>query len=88
MALSGLFAELYEEPEIESIVTWLAVSLLFTGLSTVQEAMLKRRLNFRALALRNLLGDPIGGVVGVGMALAGYGFWSLVAQQLVASLQG
>jgi PST family polysaccharide transporter len=86
VALSGLFAELYEEPEIESIVTWLAVSLLFTGLSTVQEAMLKRRLNFRALALRNLLGDPIGGVVGVGMALAGYGFWSLVAQQLVASV--
>jgi PST family polysaccharide transporter len=42
-------------------------------------------LAFRSLALRSLIAVAVGGVVGIGMALGGYGVWSLVARELVVA---
>ena len=85
VGLAGWFAEIYEQQDIEAIMLWLSIGLLFTALSPVQESILRRRLNFRSLALRTMVGEPVGGAVGITMAVMGFGFWSLVARELVAS---
>jgi PST family polysaccharide transporter len=52
------------------------------SLTAVPVAILRREMRFRVLAIRAALGAAVGGVVGIGMALAGYGVWSLVGQRL------
>ncbi|WP_028312034.1 lipopolysaccharide biosynthesis protein [Derxia gummosa] len=52
-------------------------------LAKVPEAMLRRRLDFQAVALRSMLTMFIGGAVGVALAWAGWGGWALVIKTLV-----
>ncbi len=47
-----------------------------------------RHFQFRALAMRGLLGALAGGLTGIGAALLGWGVWALVLQQVVTSLGG
>ena len=44
---------------------------------------LSRNLDFRALSIRSNIAVIISGVIGIGMALAGFRVWALVAQQIV-----
>jgi PST family polysaccharide transporter len=60
--------------------------VLLQGLAVVPEAVLRRQLQFRSVAIRTLLAAAISGIVGIGLALAGAGIWALVAQQLVTSV--
>lgn len=52
------------------------------ALASIQVAILRREMDFRRLAVRKLASIAAGGVVGIGMALNGYGAWALVGQQL------
>jgi O-antigen/teichoic acid export membrane protein len=75
-------AAVFGEPDLQPILQVLSLAFLITALQSVQLALLKRELAFRSLALRSLLAVSGGGVVGVFMALEGYGAWALVGQQL------
>ena len=81
-----LLASAFSEPTLAPVVRWLSLGFVLNGLSGVQDALLRRDFAYKALAFRHLLGLVMGGVVGVTMALLGYGVWSLVAQQLVTTL--
>lgn len=85
MASADLVADFFKQP-LAPIIRWLSLSFLVTALSSVQEAILKRNLEFKPLAIRELLATVIGGLVGVIMAFTGFGVWSLVGQQLVYGL--
>ncbi len=85
---SGIIAGLFNQPQLAPIVKWLSISFIFSGLSSVQQAILRRKLAFKSLALRTLLASVIGGAVGIVMAVLGFGVWSLVAKLLVANLVG
>jgi O-antigen/teichoic acid export membrane protein len=73
----------FHQPQLAPILLGFSVLLPMMALSQIQQVLLERQLNFKAIALRQLAGTWAGGVVGVGMALTGWGVWSLVAQQLV-----
>jgi PST family polysaccharide transporter len=88
LVAAGLVAVLFHEPRLIPIIRWLSLSFIFVGLSSTQQAILRRRLAFKELALRSLGAAVSSGIVGVGLALMGYGVWSLVAQSLVSSLIG
>lgn len=75
-------ANLYGEPDLAPVVGWLALSFPLHGLNVVQDALLRRRMEFRILAMRSIVAAVVGGLVGIGMALSGFGVWSLVGQQL------
>ena len=80
---AGPVAALFREPALEPVVRVLSLAFLLSALNAVQTALLKRHMAFRALTIRTLSANSVGGVVGVAMAFAGFGVWSLVAQQLV-----
>lgn len=82
---SGPIAAFYGEPELAPVLKWLSINFLFSAFSSTQIAILQRRLAFKNLAARSLAATLVGGVVGVVMAFAGYGVWSLVAQNLANS---
>ncbi|VEP13840.1 putative polysaccharide transport protein [Hyella patelloides LEGE 07179] len=86
IAAAGLVANFFKQPELTPIIRWLSLSFLFIALSSVQEAIFRRRLEFKPLAMRELAAVSAGGIVGVTMAFMGFGVWSLVGQQLVNGL--
>ena len=56
------------------------------GLGVVHQAMLQRSLQFRGLAVVDLVSAFVSAVAGIGFAMAGAGVWSLVYQALVLAL--
>jgi PST family polysaccharide transporter len=86
IAVSGLVATFFQEPRLASVLSWLSISFIFGGLSSTQMAILQRQLAFKSLAVRSMTAKAVGGIVGVSLAFAGFGVWSLVAQKLVAGL--
>ncbi len=81
-------ASFFQQPDLTPIVRWLSLSFVILAFVKVQEAVLKRELNFKPLAVRSLMATAIGGIVGVTMALNGFGVWSLVGQQLTSAVIG
>lgn len=79
------WAVVFSEPRLAEILPWLSLSLIFVSLTTVQEAILRRELNFKVYAIRTLSGKITGGIVGVALALTDFGIWSLVARNLVTA---
>lgn len=76
-------ADLFDSPSLRAILPVLAVSMVFTGLSSVPAALLQREMRFRDLAVRQVVATLLSVVVAVALAFAGAGVWALVAQTLV-----
>lgn len=79
-------AALNRTPDLTDVLRVLAPLVLIEASSAIPSAVLRRRMRFRALAIRGLVAIVAGGAVGVGMALSGYGVWALVGQQYAASV--
>jgi O-antigen/teichoic acid export membrane protein len=85
---AGPFADLYGESQLAPVLRWYSLAPLFTSMSVVQTALARRALRYQVLAVRQTAGALVGGLVGVGMALAGMGVFALVGQGLVTQAMG
>src|SRR5690606_34191378 len=83
---ADLLALWLDEPDIATLLPWLSLVLLFNGVGMVPIALFRRELRFRTLAACNISGKFAGAVCGIAMAVAGFGAWSLVGQQLLAAI--
>jgi O-antigen/teichoic acid export membrane protein len=88
IAAARPIAALFHEPQLVGVVSWLSLSLLIDAFSTTQKGILRREIAFKSLTTRSLASALVGGIVGVTMAIYGFGVWSLVVQTLVQSLVG
>ncbi len=64
------------------IVAALSATFVIEASSSIHEARLQREFGYRALANRLLVGTVAGGIVGVAMALSGFGIWALVGNRI------
>jgi O-antigen/teichoic acid export membrane protein len=80
---AGGLANLFALPALAPILRALTPLLVLTSLQAIPAALFKRDLDFRALAAASMGGTLLGGAAGVGLAFAGFGLWSLVANLLV-----
>ncbi|MEM7757848.1 MAG: lipopolysaccharide biosynthesis protein [Cyanobacteria bacterium P01_A01_bin.40] len=85
---ANLIAIAFEQPSLTPVLQWFSLLFLISSLNVVQLAILKRKLAFKKIALRALLGIFISGIVGISLALSGLGVWSLVGQQLTFEIAG
>jgi O-antigen/teichoic acid export membrane protein len=81
--LAPWVARFYSQPILESITRWMSLLLVISSFGTIQHRILMKRLDFRSLFRVSAIATPISGFLGVGLAYAGFGVWSLVVQQLV-----
>jgi PST family polysaccharide transporter len=97
VAVGGLFAllavgvapaiaALYHEPRLFAITAVLAAGFLFNAAGVQHGALLQRQMRFTALAVINTLALLTGSAVGIGAALAGFGYWALVAMTVTSPL--
>lgn len=82
-ATAGWYAAVAREPDLQPVVRWLSFAFILSGLSSVQDAILRREMRFQALAMRSVVGRTLAGVVAIVAALRGLGIWSLVLLILV-----
>jgi O-antigen/teichoic acid export membrane protein len=85
---AGTVADLFGQPALQHLIPVGSLIILIGSLSSIQQALLRRSLDFRALAVRTLSSILIAGAVGLGMAAAGCGVWSLAGQQITEKTVG
>lgn len=83
---AGLVAGVFNQPKLIPVLQYLSLIFVINSLSRVHDALLCREFVFKVIALRSLLGTTISGAVGITMALAGYGVWSLIALNVSSEL--
>jgi len=88
LAFSEWWAGVNAVPELARVIRWLSLQIPLFALTVVQIALLRRRMDFKVLALRSNVSVASGGVAGLSLAFAGYGVWALVAQHLVQNAVG
>jgi polysaccharide transporter, PST family len=82
-AAAPLVARFYGQPDLVAVTRWLALGFLLSGFTTQHWALLRRQMRFGSVAIIDGSSDIAGIVVAVILAVAGAGFWALVAQRLV-----
>ncbi|PQM28547.1 lipopolysaccharide biosynthesis protein [Sphingopyxis lindanitolerans] len=73
-----LAAAYYGHPKVADLLRVQALLYLATPFIALPQVMMSRTLDFRRLALVNLLAALVGAGTALGCALAGYGVWTLV----------
>src|ERR1700693_5637783 len=82
--LSGWWAAKNHAPEAaKGVISALSLCIPIQGLAAVQGAILNRNMDFKALSIRSNIAAFVSGVIGIGMAFAGFRVWALVGQQIV-----
>jgi teichuronic acid exporter len=81
-AIAPLWAALNGLPELTPVCLALTPMVLITALNVIPDALQRRRMQMRGIAIRVLVANLTGGIAGVACAIGGLGVWSLVVQQV------
>ncbi len=84
-ALSPAVAWFYREPRLVAITMVLSITFLLASSAVQHMALLNRQMRFAAIAMIYIVSALAGYLVGAGMALLGYGYWSLVGAAVTQS---
>lgn len=77
-----LIAKFYNLPELTPVIRVLGITLIISGVKNVQQAYVSKHMLFKKFFFSTLGGTIGAAVVGIGMALYGFGVWALVTQHL------
>lgn len=79
-------ADYFRQEQLVWIVRVLGLGLPISALTLVPVTLMNKRLNFKSQTRISVIEVLVSGTVAVGMALRGYGVWSLVGQSLSQNL--
>ncbi len=80
-SIAGLFGQLMDQERLVPLLQSFSLLPVLMALGAVPTALITETMDFKIFTLRTLLSTLAGGIVGVVMALKGYGAYALVAQQ-------
>ena len=83
---SPLIARIYDEPLLVPVIRVMGLSFFINGIKAVVCAKISNDLQFKKFFAATLSGTVFSAVLGIIMALKGFGAWALVAQQMSNSL--
>lgn len=80
--LAPFVAEYYQNPDITLMIRVMGVSILVSGVKNIQQAYVSKKLIFKKFFFATSIGTVVSAVIGILMALNGFGTWSLIVQIL------
>ena len=83
---SPLIAHFFGRDELVALTRVSSLGIIIVALAMVQQTRLNKRIDFKTQTKITLIAAIASGIVGIGMALLGYGVWSLVAQGLAIQI--
>ncbi len=84
--LAPYIARFYNEPVLCNVLRVFALRIPLTGINSVQQAYVKKKMIFKKFFFSTLIGTITSAVVGISLAYAGFGVWALIAQYLCNSI--
>lgn len=80
---ASLVAVYFKMPKLEPITKLMSLTFLIKGLSTLQNALFKKELDFKTPFKINLFAGITSGIIGIYLAYNGFGVYSLIYSQIV-----
>jgi teichuronic acid exporter len=77
-----LISIFFKEPSLVSITRVMGTILIINAFAIVQRTLLVKAVDFKIQTKISLIASIVSGIIGIGMAISGYGVWSLVGQQV------
>lgn len=87
-ALAPFLAWFYRDARVDGIMLGMSLVFVLAGSTAQHQALLTRQMRFQALAVIDVTSMAIGFVSGVVLAWFGFGYWALVAQQVLTAAAG
>lgn len=79
-------ASFYGMPQLQNVTKVMGFRVVISAINSVQHAYVQKKMIFRKFFFATLGGTLISALVGITMAVTGFGVWALVAQYLTNSL--
>lgn len=83
---SGCIADFYKEPILIDIIKVIGINIIIGSTTIVHKAILSTNIDFKTQAIVNITSAFFAGIIGIYLALKGYGVWTLVYQSIIRSL--
>jgi O-antigen/teichoic acid export membrane protein len=83
LGLSPILANFYQEPHLFWLTAVVGTGFLLNSAGVQHSALLQRQMRFVTLAIIEVICFAVSAGVGIGMALTGFGYWSLVAMAII-----
>ena len=80
--LSPFIADFYRDSQMVPYIRVLSLTIIVSGIKNVQQAYVSRNMLFKKFFFSTLGGTIGAAIVGILLALNGFGVWALIAQQL------
>jgi teichuronic acid exporter len=82
---AGDISNFYEEPVLRPMIRVLGLVLLINAITIVQKTMVVRKTDFKLLAKVSFVSSLGSGLIGIFLAVLGFGVWALVCKLLAQS---
>lgn len=79
---SPFIAKFYKDISLTPIIRVISLTIVMSGVKGIQQSYVSRNMLFKKFFFATLGGTLFSAILGIGMAYAGFGVWSIVAQQL------
>lgn len=80
--LARPIAFFFEREELVNLSRVMSTIVIINALSIVQRTRLTKKIEFKTQTKITVISSLVSGVIGIGMAVKGFGVWSLVGQQI------
>lgn len=78
--LAPVIESFFDFDGLSVVVQVMSINLLLVSLATVPQGLLQQKLAFKKLALLEIISTILSGIIGITLALQGFGYWALVIQ--------
>lgn len=85
IAVAPLVADFYREPQVTTILMVLSVNFVVVSFGSVHDGRMRARLDFKRRFFAELGRSTAKGAITIGLAVAGFGVWSLVLGQVIGA---
>jgi teichuronic acid exporter len=79
-------AAFYNQPMLTPLTRALSLTVVINSFGMIQNTILTKEINFKTPTKVSFIAGVLSGIAGITLAALGYGVWSLVVQQVSASL--
>jgi len=83
---AGAIGSFFDKPQLKVLVQVMGINLIINSAGLIQRTILVRNIDFKLQAKISLISSIASGIVGIGMAMAGWGVWSLVWKLITQSV--
>ena len=79
-------ADFFNQPQLVPLTRVMGSVVIINAFAIIQRTILVKKVDFKTQTKVSLIASVASGVVGIAMAVSGYGVWSLVGQQISRQL--